>query len=144
FIDEVDARYMDKCIVKPESFKKLYLVQSSKNENDLGAIITVSDEIAAEKGKITRAVWVEAGNINFASKHGGKLALEHFRGWLNKNTPDLLKGAELKSINAGMMEAISLNLSIANSFIGGMDESKEIDSLLIGSFNDWKSGKKDW
>lgn len=144
FIDEVDARYMDECTVKPSSFKKLYLVQSSKNESDLGAIITVGNEIELENRKVTRAVWVKAGSINFASKHGGKIALAEFRDWLSTNVPHLLEGAEFKSINAGAMKSIALNLGVEKLYISELDQSQDINRLLTASFYDWKSGKKDW
>jgi transcriptional regulator with XRE-family HTH domain len=144
FIDEVDARYMSECIVKPECFKNLHLVQSTKNENDLAAIITVTKEVSTGRGDITRAIWIKAGNINFASKHGGKIALEALRDWIKTNAPDLLITAELKSINAGMLDVVPLNRSLSRSFISEMDESKEINRLLMASFMDWKSGKKDW
>jgi BarA-like signal transduction histidine kinase len=42
FIDRIDARYADKCIIKPICFEKLVLIQSDQNENDLAGIITLN------------------------------------------------------------------------------------------------------
>ncbi|MEY8197989.1 MAG: helix-turn-helix transcriptional regulator [Colwellia sp.] len=139
-VDIVDARFMAKSIIKPSSLKKMYLIQSKKNENDLGAIITIDDEVGLE----TRAIWVGQGNINFASRHGGKLALKVFRQWLTDNAPQVLEDAELKSGFSGMMDFAEKNHKFFDFGMVDIDPNDGLNELLQASFEDWASGKEDW
>lgn len=96
-IDRVDARYMDKCIVKDSAFKKLVFIQNKQRPSDLAALLLVDQDIFYEISStpnFRNAVWVSAGNINFESDGGGKIALREFRFWLSNVNVDLIKTAE--------------------------------------------------
>ena len=74
-IDKIASDQLDKCIVKPTAFTRVTLVQDAESPDCLFALLMVGDD---------RAVLVDAGNMNFASDHGGKLRLHGFRNELNK------------------------------------------------------------
>jgi transcriptional regulator with XRE-family HTH domain len=149
-VDIIDARFMDtpisldEIIIKPSQFLKLIMIQSDENENDLGALLLIDQDGDVRKNPRIRALWVQAGNINFASQHGGKLALKIFRDWLRKNCPDLMEKAILRSCNALAMGEIHKSKQLSEAFTNEIDEKIGTNKLLKESFNKWKQGEKDW
>ncbi len=140
FIGVADARFMDRCIVKPESMSRLVLIQNPDNENELSGMITIDDR---NGGFVNRAILIQEGNINFASRHGGKLALQVFRKWLNDKAPHLLSGCEIKFIDIDM-DNVDVWDHVLDEFMYEIDESNDENEMLLSSFSNWVSGAEDW
>lgn len=141
-IDCVDARFMDKVIVNPEHFSKLVFLQSTDNENDLGGLILIDDpKEQAIEGRI-RCIGIETGNINFASRHGGKLALKVFRDWIQANAKSLLESSEIKLCDENVLVGLKKYGEIQEAFLSEVSQAN--NEFLLDSFSKWKAGKKDW
>lgn len=137
-VDSVDARFMDKCIVKPIAFKKIIFIQNSEEKSDLGVIITLENKIMYQisaMGDAVGAVWVSAGNLNFNSTGGGKMALEVFRNWLEQENKDLIETAEYSEVSPSLFDNIYKTLNFSSSEL-----KPASDPYLVERFNSWVSG----
>ena len=138
-VDSADARFMESCVIKPESLKRLIFIQSAGDKNDLGAIITIDNGTMYQISnypEITGCIWVSAGNMNFCSDGGGRSALSTFRSWLIEVNRDLVLNAELWKMRGHYFDEIYKALKVPVSTLEPVD-----DEFILSRFEEWKTGE---
>lgn len=140
-IDRVDARYMERSVVKESALKKLVFIQNKNNSNDLAAMLLVNQDIFYEISStpnLKNAVWISAGNLNFDSDGGGRNALNDFRYWLKNVNVDLIKTAEYWVMEEKLFDDVYKALSVPVITL----EAPDVTTSIYQRFDLWKSGSK--
>lgn len=114
-----DARFLEAMETKPGALQKLIFLQSEETENALAALFYLPEEgnPSIPGVSIQRAILTRTGNINFASTHGGRLALLAMRDWLDQENPSLIRGAEFCTISTNDLESLSASGRIKSNLI---------------------------
>ncbi|MBU71299.1 helix-turn-helix transcriptional regulator [Spongiibacter sp.] len=137
-VDRVDARFMDRCVVKSEAIDRLIFIQNSEDEYDLGAILLVDNQIMyriSARENDSGIVWVSTGNMSFVSEGGGRLALSAFRRWLVEKNKDLIRSAEYMQLESDQIEGIWRNLHLAGRLLRPVESQ-----CLKQRFEEWVEG----
>ncbi len=140
-IDRVDARYMERSIVKESALKKLVFIQNKQNSNDIAAMLLVDQDIFYEISttpNFRNAIWISAGNLNFDSDGGGRNALNDFRTWLKNVNIDLIKTAEYWLMEEKFFDDVYKALLVPVITLETPDER----TPTYKRFELWKSGSK--
>jgi ribulose bisphosphate carboxylase small subunit len=140
-IDRVDARYMERSIVKESSLKKLVFIQNKQNSNDVAAMLLVDQDIFYEISttpNFRNAIWISAGNLNFDSDGGGRNALNDFRAWLKNVNIDLIKTAEYWLMEEKLFDDVYKVLLVPVITL----ESPDVTTPTYKRFELWRSGNK--
>jgi len=139
-VDAIDVRWCEKMKIKSQFLDQLILIQTSE-WNVLAGIFIVKEQIYSKScyPHIRQAVFIESGNMNFESNHGGMLVLEQFREWLACNRPDLLLTAEMKKADISLIEKIREKTEICESDLCEIIDRKNVAFV---AFEKWVAGEK--
>ena len=139
-IDSVDVRYMKQCIVKSNMISSIIFIQSDGDVSDLGALLIVDNKSTyqfSNSPNVIGAVWIQPGNMNFDSDHGGKNVLKVFRTFLKEIDEDLILKAGLFKLNKRIFDEVHMTHSISLTNLHKVN-SKDFP---YEQYSNWKRGK---
>ncbi len=139
-IDIVDARFMDKCIVKNNMISEVIFIQSSKDDSDLSAILVADNKTTyqfSNSPNVLGVIWVQSGNMNFDSEHGGKNVLKDFRRYLREIDEDLILNSSLLKLDGHVFDEVENILELSASQLQKVS-SREFP---YKKFYSWKQGE---